>query len=188
MGMVSSHSSAGATAPGKTALCDEDLSRLRNDFAQLDAVSPELSESVIRYVIDGDGPEILGRLAAMPGCGRALGLAFCVDWHNPGGNRTDRATFFKNPPAADPPLFLRLAEVYDAAARPDRLASLMCYSLGLPDWIELFLWEATNSSPGTFTTFEQKCPFKAAVLERMIAAAGEPADLLTRAAVFADHK
>ena len=89
-------------------------------------------------------------------------------------------------PPRDPLFFLRLARVYHAAAWPDRIVTPACPSLGLPNWTELFLWEATNSSPNIYSTVEQRIPFRAEVMEQVLLAAGEPGPLLMRAVMMAD--
>src|SRR5262249_47735738 len=160
---------------------EKHLELLRNDFARLEPLGPDLAEAALRFVVDGEGPEVLGRLSGTPGCGRALGLAGCVDWQNLGGDRKARDEFFHNPPAADPRFFLRLAQLYAAAARPNRNPNYSVF--GLPDWIELFLWEATNSSPASYY-FNKKSSFHADVLEKVIEAGGESPELLTRTAVL----
>ncbi len=179
---MSKITSIAAAGTGDSLISDEQLSLLRDDFARLDTVKPGLVESILAYVVEGKGPEILDRLAATPGCGRALDLAGCSMVS--GVNRAARARFFDNPPAADPQFFVRLAKVYDAAARPDRIVTPNHPSLGLPNWIEQFLWEATNSSPYLYSSVELKSPFRADVMEQVLVASGEPAGLLTRAVMM----
>ena len=116
---MSRDTSRDPAAPGNSVISDEQLSLLRDDFARLDAFWPCLADSIIEYVVNGQGQEVLDRLVAMPGRGRALDLAGCS--HSPGVNRAARARFFASPPAADPSFFLRLARVYDALAWPDRI-------------------------------------------------------------------
>ena len=186
MAIMSRHTSSDPAAPGDSAISEEHLAFLRDDFARLDAFWPGLADSIIEYVVNGQGEEVLDRLVAMPGRGRALDLTGCS--LIAGVNRAARARFFASPPAADPLFFLRLARVYDAAAWPDRIVNPNYPSLGLPDWIELFLWEATNSSPYIYSTVEQKIPFRAEVVEQMLLAAGEPGPLLMRAVVMADSR
>ena len=148
------------------------------DFARLDVARPGLADSIMEFVVNGQGQEVLDRLAATPGCGKALDLAGCSMLS--GVNRAARARFFANPPAANPLFFLRLARVYDAAARPDRIVTPNYPSLGLPDWIELLLWEATSSSPYMYSSVEPKSRFHDMMEQVGLSPAGSPR-ILTRA-------
>jgi hypothetical protein len=187
MGSSSRNASKGATASASSPISGVHRAQLQTDFAQLAPVAADLPESVFQYVVEGTGADVLDRLAATPGCGKALGLVPCVTWGNFGGPAF-RAAFFKEPPPADPVFFLRLARIYAAAAQSDRTPNASRWATGLPDWLDVFLWEATNSSPHVYTLGEEKCPFRAEVMEQMIVAAGEPADLLARATFLADSK
>jgi hypothetical protein len=165
-------------------LSNEHLALLWNDWSRLSTVVPDLAEPVLKFIVDGDHPEVLQKLAATAGCGRALGLHGCVDWQTKGGDRKARLGFFKQPPATDGLFYHRLAQAYDAAATADRKPNRH-RSASLPAWIDLMLAEAASNAEHTLGGISYrpngpKVAFSAAVFEQMLIAGGEDPAILAR--------
>jgi hypothetical protein len=157
-------------------LSNEHLRLLWNDWSRLATVAPDLAEPALHFIVDGDRPEILQKLAANAGCGRALGLHGTVDWQTKGGDRKARLAFFQKPPQTDGSFYLRLAQAYDAAATTDRKPNRH-RSANLPAWIDLMLAETTANSDHTLggISYRPKGPkvgFSAEVFEQMLIAGG----------------
>ena len=159
----------GATMKNQPQLSEKHLSLLREDFAPLEQVDADLPDCALKYVVDGECPEILTWLSATPRSGDLLGLKV--------------VEFLSDPPTADERFFLRLAQVHDAATRATRPRPPAASSF--PSWLELFLERAWGSAYSPRVPRDRKSRFSAAFIERMLVAAGEPADLMARSTLLA---
>src|ERR1700752_5308754 len=85
----------------------ESLALLVEDFAALEKLDSDLPGAALRYVVDGEGEEILTRLAGTVGAGEALGFGRAQIPHMPGASPTPRAWFFQRIECRDPQFFIR---------------------------------------------------------------------------------
>jgi hypothetical protein len=175
------------------ALSSEQLALLWQDWSRLSSVAPDLAEPVLRFIVDGDDPDVLNRLTGTAGCGEALGLYGCIDWQTkPAVDRKARLAFFKQPPLADGAFYHRLAQAYDAAATAARKSNRQ-KPASLPAWIDLMLAEVTGSeeiSHGGYSYRHDraKAALNASLFEQMIEAGGEDGSLLVRIAFLSDPR
>ncbi|MDQ3623145.1 MAG: DUF4132 domain-containing protein [Verrucomicrobiota bacterium] len=180
---LKSNLTGGKPFENKAGLPEPMVELLAHDFEQLEQSWPGLPERVLRYVLDDDSPAVLGELAANDGCGVALGLTSSkADYYKPVVK--PRTLFFQQVESDDAALFLRLAKVYDAASRQPRQYLFGVFGSGL-EWLEAFLWEASNLPKSSSATDGQSCrSVTAALLEQMLALDEKPTDLIVKA-VFA---
>ena len=180
----------------RAGLTPEQLRLLWADLGRLADVGPDLAEPAVRHAVDGTDADVLPRLRGTPGGGRALGLHACVTWQQKGGDRKARRNLLRSTPRLPADVLRRLAAVYDAAATPDRIAnhwaSKSTPAVPLPSWVDLLLSEAstdTDQFTGGFSVGGKRVSLLPADLfEQTLVAAGEPADLLARAAFISDVK
>ena len=151
-------------------LSEKHLSLLRDDFGSLARLEADLPDLAINYIVDGECSNILWQLLAIPQSGDLLGKK--------------AVEFLGDPPPADERFFLRLAQVYDAAARAAQPRPPAASSF--PSWLELFLVRACGSPYSPHVPRDRKSRFSAAFIEKMLVAAGEPADLMARSTLLAN--
>lgn len=165
------------------------LARLSEDLFQLHKVDPDLPDAALRYVVNGTDAGVLLTLSKSPEPGQVLHLAGTEVNYLHQSRQTARAKFFDLiAPDADAAAVYRLAEVYDAAARPCRVAARWQSPLGLPDWLGLFLYEVAGETPNVYSSQRTRIKFPADLAERVVVEGGLPADTLVRAVVLADLK
>ena len=124
-------------------LSDEALGYLVNDFKPLDKLKLGLSMHIVRYVVDGDGPEVLGELRGLPQVHEKFELVSTgQQFHHYGGPPSARNLFFQNVSAADHALFFRLADVYQAIAGNHAIHQFHPQHV----WLQVLLLEALYST------------------------------------------
>jgi hypothetical protein len=161
-------------------------SQLHSDLKPLDAVGTRLGERAARYAVDGTDSEVLDALAATKGGGAALHLKCCGprigSFH-----RSEREKFLKGLPSDSALLCLRLALVYEAACRQEARTLSVDWIEGCPEWLEIFLWEASDLKPNVFGGSRSVFVTHETV-EAMLRLAGLSPDMALRAALFADPR
>jgi hypothetical protein len=186
--MKADASGVGSNLKNLAGFSEVQRARLGEDLFQLYEVEGDLPDAAMRYVMDGEGADVLLKLSASADPGKALRLAGCDNNYAHKTGRTARAKFFDATPAdADAAALHRLAEVYEAAARPARSAHWKS-PLGLPDWLGLILYEAAGDSPNVYSHQKTAVKFPSEAAERLSVAGGLPADVLVRAVVMSDLK
>jgi hypothetical protein len=138
--MTSESSTIGTGLTNLAGFPEAQRGRLAEDLFQLRKVDADLPDAALRYVLDGVGADVLLALARSQDAGQALQLAGTTVNYLHQTRQTARAKFFDLiAPDADAVAVYRLAEVYDAAARPCRVGSHWQSPLKLPDWLGPFL-------------------------------------------------
>ena len=176
---------------------------LAEDLEALVELDPDLPTSAMRYVLDGEGEEVLAQLASTLGAAAALRLVgarsgVAAIARHAGREDSVRARFFKSVRCARPELFVRLGKIYEAAlrleqanlaaqvARSPRLAAIMPGpSFGNPNlgWLDLLLVEAAQLRLDTWPRRCQPCQaLDAELVEAMLQSEGHSPDLLVREA------
>jgi hypothetical protein len=160
------------------------LELLEKDFAPLDVKQEGISRALLRYAVDGDGPEVLQDLRGIKEAGSLLGLYCCsAPVHGVLKKGGFRADFFSALDQSVPDLLLRLAHIYDAAI-PTEHRCLQASWLS-PDlsWLEIFLTEATTVfEPGSPRRIRFSPHITAATIEAMFLANRQsPASLIDAA-------
>ncbi|MGH7193880.1 MAG: hypothetical protein ACREJM_10150, partial [Candidatus Saccharimonadales bacterium] len=112
--------------------------------ADLDQAGSDLAERALRYVIAGDDPGVVDALtkAHNPAQQLRLGLTLRL-FQTANQDGKARQEFFSTVEPVGPEPYLRLAKVYEAAAKggpPVMLPFEAAYDW--PPWLELFLQEA----------------------------------------------
>ena len=186
----------GGSPPWKNiaGLESESLALLVEDFAALEKLDPDLPGAVVRYVVDGEGQEVLTRLEGTGGASEALGLARSPIPQMQGASRTPRSRFFQRVECRDPQFFIRLGKTFEAASRASsghRGGSIPTISIipqqpafGDPAlrWLEVLIVAATRLTLHSWPRRSEPCALPAEVIEDMLAAEGYPPDLLLRSA------
>lgn len=184
----------GEPSQNRAGLEESSLALLVEDFRALERVEAGLPVEVLRYVVDGEGAEVLHRLTKTREAGAAMGFGGRVR-----GVRdqvqSSRARFFATLQGGDPRFFVRLGKVYEAlsnfgkvqlAARsPHLLSRVLQNEFQDPrlDWLELLLMEATQLNLHTWPSSSQACPaLTAEVVEAMLAAEDFSPGILVRTA------
>ncbi|MCL4195627.1 MAG: hypothetical protein KJZ87_28065, partial [Thermoguttaceae bacterium] len=161
---------------------EEYLVLLEQDLGQLAAVDPELPASLLRYVIDGEEPESVERLATAPRKEKPFVWPGVMVPVQAAPEKRARLEFFARPAIDDPHFYVRHVRVLQAIWRHNRVESQTGISwpmLSKVSWLKTFFFELNSlrdyarehhlSEPAGMTI---------QLLERMIAAEGQPADLL----------
>jgi hypothetical protein len=168
---------------------------LAEAISPLETISADLPADVMRYVLDGDGEDVLGRLAGIPGTGEALGLGWLAVLPGKAPNLIARAQFFETVTCRDHQFFLRLGKTFEAATRagsskqtaPLQNLSIVPKQPAFGDlnlkWLEILLVVGTRLALNSFPRTCQPCPaLDAELIEAMLVSEGHPPDLLIRTA------
>lgn len=145
-------------------------------FQPLDALSPGLGRRVLHYLLASVEEAVLEELASLATAGEALGLA-CAGEPQPFRAARGRLVgFLSASPPQSAPFYLRLARTLHAACAggPRNLVHP-----SLPDWVEILLREACHETLPDGTVPPS---LSASRMEEVLELAGEPSDLLVRAA------
>jgi len=160
----------------KLALLYADLRRLRKKGATL-------PEKLLRYAVDGEGEDVLLTLGGMQGCGEALQLVCCphpgflLNW----GQKTRRKRLLDGLKVADPGFYLRLAQIWETAARQGHPTLSSQHVQAFPAWLEIFLQELQGTGFTIFGVERETYPVSARIVEGMLEAAGEDPPTAVRA-------
>lgn len=172
------------TFKNQTGVPEEYLILLEEDLGQLAAVDPELPASLLRYVIDGEGPESVERLATAPRKEKPFVWPGVMVPVQAAPEKRARLEFFARPAIDDPHLYVRHVRVLQAIWRHNRVENQVkggWAMLAEPSWLEVFFFELNSLRD---YAREHDLPEPAGMtiqlLERMIAAEGQSADLLIR--------
>lgn len=169
------------------------LALLVEDLGALEKLHVDLPGDALRYVLDGVGEEVLGRLAATQGAGEALGLV--TTFGGPANaDRSPRLLFFESVICSDAQFFIRLGRIYEAGSRQQK-ASLTsqypqfavqipsCFNNPGLEWLEVLLMQSSALSVNVWPPRCRACPaLDAGMVETMLEAEGHAPDLLIRAA------
>jgi hypothetical protein len=178
----------------KVGLDEDAISLLAEDFNSLEKLKRDLPVGAIRFALDGEGDDILTRLASTAGASESLGLTRTIGGLSHHDNSL-RAKFFESLRCTDATFFVRLGKLYEAASRSPwsaTFAQAMRHSsaqsptdLGEPGlrWLEVLLVEATQLTLNTYPRSCSKCPaLNAPLVETMLCSEGYPSLLLARMA------
>ncbi|MEW6282595.1 MAG: hypothetical protein AB1758_28555, partial [Candidatus Eremiobacterota bacterium] len=165
----------GVGLKNRAGLSPTDLNLLQAYLGPLD----KLASRSLRYVVDGDGEDVLDALRGTPGAGAALQLLALSSRGLPTilPRHSKAAHFLERPKCDDAGLYLRLARLLAAAAERD-FKGPSAYPARLL-WLSVFLFEATDFHVNVWPQrFRDTWP--AALFVRMLALAGEPPDWLLK--------
>ena len=176
----------------KAGLDEKALALLAEDLGRLGKLHLQLPRDAMRYVLDGEGDEVLTRLAGSQNAGEALELIGAVA---PRAAHDDnaRSHFFTEVRCADPALFVRLGKIYEAALHyrktsliaqfPTAGLAVRCFGDPSLEWLEILLIEAFQLSLNVWPRRCRACPaLTADLLETLLELEGHPRDLLVRTA------
>ncbi len=172
----------------RAGLTSPHLNLLVDDLRQLDTVRAGLSGRATRYVLDHEGAEVLLELGGLKGCGTALDLSCCARFGLSKNKNQSRQQLLGTTEYSDAHFYLRLAKVYEAAARREQNHFLFPTLSGGAEWMEILLREATMPKPNTWPRKHLPPALPIDVFEAMLVADDRPADLLMRAAFLPDLK
>src|SRR5262245_28832428 len=173
----------GGGATGKTGsasgLSAEKVDLLRLDLAQLKPDDPDFPGRALRFVLEGEESAVLRELARSTDAAAQLRLLCSGEFAPP---NDFRRRFFSSIEPVGPALYLRLAKLYESAARSAPKATY-----GLPAayapvrWMEIMVEEATGSLRSIWPPRTQDSGLTCALLEELLAADGQDPQLLLAA-------
>jgi hypothetical protein len=172
----------GASSPyeNKAGLDGKSLKLLAEDFAPLDELAPDLGARLARFVVDGNGEDVLAELAAHKQAAEKLLRERAKQLL--AGNRTPpRNDFFQSARCGSPEFYRRLGLAYEAGTRQSRIHSQASGVFGDPklNWLETLLVEGTQLA---LNCCRPSPVFTAELLEALIEMEGHPPELLVRTA------
>jgi hypothetical protein len=160
---------------------------LRSQFAPLDSLKGaprRIAERLARFVLTGEGQNVVGELASLPASPNALGMG---GFHYGGGRSKLRESLSSlvNHLPQDPEVYLRLAQVYEASLQTGLPGTVVAHSVipafhGPLHWLSTFLVELSQARP------KQEAFFPAGLMQQMIAANNSDPIVLVRGAFFYD--
>jgi hypothetical protein len=167
-----------ATYKNTAGFSPEKIKLLEEDLAGLNESGSDLAERSVRYIVDGEDAAVLEALAKAHKPAEQIRLVINLQTFraNSSNNSRARANFFATIDPLGHAPYLRLAKVYEAAAKggpPVQLLFQLYYG-GLV-WLELFLREL-----GMFNRTGQP-GFPLSYLEAMLADEGQDPALLIKA-------
>lgn len=189
----------------KAGLDKKSLELLVEDFKALENVDAELFSATLRYVLDGDGDEVLLRLSKTQGVDTALRLGNLVRGVKAQG-QDSRMLFFDGVRCTDQGLFIRLGKIYDAGVKQkvaSQIAQLGQFAqLAAPltsqltsqlspqsfadpslDWLAALLMEGFGLATNVWPRRCRSCrALDAGMVEAMLTKEGHPPSLLIRTA------
>ncbi len=166
-------------------LSEQQLKLLAGDLRKLDRVESGLDRRALRWVVDGEDGDVLLDLAATKGGGQLLQLR-CVRSSRQ-GDRSPRHELLGSFETQQAATALRLAQIYEAAARQGRRSFLLRW-LGSPPWFEIFLREAVDLPEFVYCSSIIQLPsaVDARLLEGMLAADDQDTAFPARGALLGD--
>ncbi len=169
-------------------LTDQELALLIEDMGRLRQVRKDLPERALRYVVDGEGAEVLRDLQRISQCGAAMVVSpASPEWpHNfwTKGEGDARWRFFQTTQTATPELIFRLAQVYEAAADASYSPFQPCPNA--PNWMLVLVREATGHCNPWSGEGPPNARFRAEKIEQVGVAAGLTPDAVMTAAFTLD--
>lgn len=175
----------GASIQNKAGLGKRQVELLAEDFAPLDELSSGIASRLTRYVVDGEGGEVLGELAGLTKAADKFRLRCSQHFYGLDGI-TPRSEFFKTVECTSPGLFTRLGRVYDHVTQVHRRLHRIFGDPKL-DWLEILLLEATQFSMNVWPRRCHACPAMTAdMVEAILESNNFPRELLVQAAFQPD--
>ncbi len=174
-------------SPATATLPRAALKALKADLARLDKVGKGLGKAALRYVVSGDGGEVLLEISSAKYPASALHLYSAVGW-NKRGMSFERRNFFDRCGENDGAVLHRLAEVYAAAWSPGAQTRNRLWA-HLPDeqvWFEVLFREALELDYYYHSNRRRQSNMTAAAFEAALVAAGDNPDWLVRAILFSE--
>jgi len=172
----------------KAGLSKKKLSLLKKDFEKMDSVR-SVSSEVLRYILDGEGEDILSILANTGGFASALKLISINQYGGLFAEIGERAEFYRNIEIKNPDFYLRIAKVYEACTKQESV-----YLKGknyLPpgtEWLEIFLREATHFQTNIYPPRPINTDMEIDIVEKMLELSGNSPDTIARMIFFKDPK
>ena len=172
---------------GGTPLTPTAADLLWTDFDKLEREQKGIAERMYRYALTGEDEAVLATLAGITQAGRHLVLLCPArTWNNHRDEISkERRAFFSEASGGDGRFYLRLARIYEAAARgePRQFGIEPWNGLRL-EWPEIFLFEATQYVIWSYPRkAKARLPEGARVIEEMFREDGQEPALLVRAAL-----
>jgi hypothetical protein len=178
----------------KAGLEEKAVALLAEDFSALEKLNSDLPSEIVRYLLDGEGEEVLARLAGTQGAGEILGVIRIFTGASK-ANTNARVRFFECVRNAPPDFFVRLGKVYEAAIRApysnpafrsfqsSAFTTQPSFGDVKLNWLHTLLVTATHLSLNTWPRKCRPCQaLSAELIEAMLEAEGFPKSLLVRAA------
>lgn len=161
------------------------VNHLAGDFLPLEKYDSSLPVQALRYVLDGEGEDVLGTLAGLTGAGRLMQVS-CVPCYDLGEGEVviPRNQFFRETVSLAPALLVRLAKCYEAASRRDSRTLWGTFEKPALDWLEVIIMESTRACVSRTPGKHACAALSAGVVEQMLVLEGHPADTLVRALLF----
>lgn len=173
------------TVENKAGLPHEGVELLRKDFERLEPERAGIAVRLLRYVLDGEGAEVLAELGRVPKASSLLGMLCHAESFVPLKGDSPRRGFFADVVCDDPGLLLRLARVFDVASLTESRRTYLGFweKHGL-SWMEVFLREAVQMHLYSFPPEARVRPtFGVETLEEMLRRADRDPALLVRGAL-----
>jgi hypothetical protein len=163
-----------ATYRNPAGLTADNISMLDKVTQKVRDQDKEVADELMRYIIDGDDEQVLGKLVGLAADLRLL----CANGHVPGV--LSWPTFFRDLESEDLALYQRLARVFEAAARnvPARMLHCQDY-FDNNRWLEVLLQEATKM--GSAAQRDGKKRPSVSLILQMLAADGRDGDVFLTA-------
>jgi hypothetical protein len=158
----------------------------QSQFAPIDKVKgapPRIADRLTRFVLTGDGENVVAELAALQDTSQALDMS-CTHHGGPRSKLAASLSSLVSLLPEDPALYLRLASVYEAALQPGLGARYFVFHTSIPafhgslHWLSTFLIELSHARP------QKEAFFPATLVQGMIAANDADPILLVRGAFF----
>lgn len=164
-----------------------ELEWLEKDFKPLDSLEAGVCEPIMQFLATGEGPEILQTVAGMRASSGGLALRCRGDFTR---GTPYRDKFFTSTTIREPALHLRLALVYEAAAKSGPTGGFRtARSPGLKggaEYLDVYLWEALRVSPNVHPRKPMPPVLSIVEMERMLELHGEPPAWVVRGALVTD--
>jgi len=148
-------------------LSPQKLDELLKNCEKLKDYGVDFFDRVVQYVLDGADEAVLGELAGKPDAAAALHLLVATRY---GGVQSDPwKAFLQVIEPVDCRFYLRLAKVFEAAAKPLPANHLFCQSeLDNNIWLEILLQESTQTCSGMWTSERRSSTIPASLIEEML--------------------
>jgi hypothetical protein len=157
----------------RSGLTETGIELLVRDFDPIEAIAPGYGKRILRYVLDGEGDDILPEL-------EMVDLYFKARHFAPNlRDRTTREVLFREGTTGGHDFLDRLGRVYHALMNPLNPNFLMPTRFQSPSWLEALLLHASGSYSGDIRTYLQL-----KIVEDLIIASAESRDELVRAVIF----
>jgi hypothetical protein len=159
---------------------------LRAQFAPIEKLpgsNQRITERLTRFVLSGEGEGVVAELTALKGTSQTLDMS-AIHYGGSRGRLSQSLSSLVPLLPEDPDLYLRLAQVYEAARNHGGGATFVVFGTSIPafdgplHWLGTFLVELSHAG-------KQREPFfRADLVQAMIAARNEDPALLVRGAFF----